>query len=131
MVAVVRCARQPPEGPMAEWSVNNRACTSTWMALRILAQHRRVFSKTCELTMQQLAFASSAISNDMRDVQARTLALQLNNVFRRIDGATLEPGVTEGQAVAAMEAVLVDDDQTVADLASVNDGNYRFFGEVT
>ena len=60
----------------------------------------------------------------------RTLALQLNNVFRRIDGAALEPGVTESKAVADMEAILADDDMTVADLATANDENYRFFGEV-
>jgi hypothetical protein len=28
-----------------------------------------------------------------------------------------------------MEALLVDEDKTVADLAEVNDSNYRFFGE--
>ena len=115
---------------MAEWSVNNRACTSTWMALRVLAQHKKVFSATGALTMKQLAFASSAVSDEMRAVQARTLALQLNNVFRRIDGATLEDGVTESKAVADMETILSDDDKTVAELATANDANYRFFGEV-
>jgi hypothetical protein len=115
---------------MADWSVNNRACTSTWMALRLLAQHKRVFSKTGELEMQQLAFWNSATSDEMRDIQARALAVQLNNVFRGIDGATLEPGVKEADAVSEMEAVLVDSEKTVADLASINDSNYRFFGEV-
>ena len=114
---------------MAEWSVNNRACTSTWIALRLLAQHKRVFSKTGSMTIGQLAFRNSAASDELHEVQARTLAQQLNNVFRNIDGATLEPGVKEGDAVSAMEDVLVDDEKTVADLAFVNDSNYRFFGE--
>lgn len=114
---------------MADWSVNNRACTSTWMALRLLAQHKKVFGKTGELTMPHLAFWNSATSDEMRDVQARTLAIQLNNIFRAIDGATLEAGVKEADAISEMEALLVDEDKTVADLAEVNDSNYRFFGE--
>ena len=115
---------------MADWSINNRACTSTWMALRLLAQSKRVFSKSGELTMPQLAFWNSATSDEMRDIQARTLASQMNNIFRRIDGAELEPGVSEANAVSAMEEALLDEEGTVADLASVNDKNYRFFGEV-
>ena len=121
----------PMEAPMADWSVNNRACTSTWMALRLLAQHKKVFGKTGELTMPQLAFWNSATSDEMRDVQARTLAIQLNNIFRAIDGATLEAGVKEADAISEMEALLVDEEKTVADLAEVNDSNYRFFGEGT
>src|SRR4051794_33796650 len=105
---------------MADWSVNNRACTSTWMALRLLAQHKLVFSKTGSLGMKQLAFRNSIVSDEMLDVQARTLAIQLNNVFRDIDGATLEPGVKQATAISDMAAVLVDDDKSVADLAFVN-----------
>ena len=116
---------------MADWTINNRACTSTWMALRLLAQHKRVFSKTGSMTMNQLAFRNTAVSDELHTIQAKTLALQLNNVFRKIDGATLEPGVTEGQAVADMQAILSDDTKTVAELAEVGDRSYRFFGEAT
>ena len=114
---------------MTDWSINNRACTSTWMALRLLAQSKRVFSKTGALTMPQLAFWNSATSDEMRDIQARTLAIQMNNIFRRIDGAELEPGMSEAKAVSEIEEALVNEENTVADLAAVNDRNYRFFGE--
>jgi hypothetical protein len=116
---------------MAEWSVNNRACTSMWMALRILAQHKKVFGQAGALTMKDLAFRNTTASDELHEVQARTLAVQLNNVFQKIDGAKLESGVTEGTAVADMEAVLTDDAKTVADLAEVSDRCYRFFGEVS
>lgn len=116
---------------MSTWSVNNRACTSTWMALRVLAQHGKAFPNAGALAMRQLAYWNPAATPEMRALQAKTLAKQLDNVFRLVDGAELESGVKGADAVRAIEEVLVDADRTVAELAEVNDGNYRFWGEGT
>jgi hypothetical protein len=114
---------------MAEWSPNNRACTSTWIALRVLEQSNRVFPKSGQIRMRQLAYWNSVASDAMRHLQARTLAKQMDNIFRVVQGATLEPGAKSDIAMEFMAATLIDGDRTMADLAEINDHLYRFWGE--
>jgi hypothetical protein len=114
---------------MPEWSPNNRACTSTWMALRLLDQSALVFPRSGSVPMRQLAYWNTVASDQMRQLQARTLAKQIDNIFRIIDGATLEPGGTADAAVEVMTATLVDGDRTMAEFAEINDHLYRFWGE--
>ena len=114
---------------MSAWSVNNRACTSAWMALRLLDQSSRVFAVSGTIKMRELAFWSTAASDAMRRLQAATLAKQLDNVFRLVDGAELEPGVVVSTAVNQMATALTNGDGTMSDLADVCDGCYHFWGE--
>jgi hypothetical protein len=102
----------------AEWSNNNLSCISTWIGLRILEQNKKVFDRSGTVRMRALAFWNTGATQQMRALQARTLAKQLDNIFRLVDGAEYEP------------EILADADQTLADLAEVNNRNYRFWGEV-
>jgi hypothetical protein len=111
---------------MADWSPDNPACLSTWMALRVMEQSTRVFPRSGGITMRELAYWNSVASEAMRNFQAHTLAIEMDNIFRQIDGATLEPGATAETAVDFMAAILTDDERTVAELAEVNDQLYRF-----
>jgi hypothetical protein len=115
---------------MSDWSNNNLSCISTWIGLRILEQNKKTFDKSGDVAMKSLAFWNAAATQEMRTLQARTIGKQLDNVFRLIDGAEYEDGVTGTQAVRDMAKILADADQTIADLASANDRNYRFWGEV-
>jgi hypothetical protein len=114
---------------MADWSVNSRACTSVWLALRLLEQSKKVFKVSGTIPVKKFLFWNPTASAEMRRLQATTLAKQMDNIFRQIDGATLEKGVTVTDAVAGMVGILVDADQTMADLAELCDANYRFWGE--
>jgi hypothetical protein len=115
---------------MSDWSDNNLSCISTWLGLRILEQNKKTFPKSGDLTMRSLAFWNSSTTLEMRARQARTIAKQLDNLFRLVDGAEYEDGVTSARAVGDMARILTDGQQTMADLASANDDNYRFFGEL-
>ena len=115
---------------MGDWSVNNRACTSVWIALRLLEQNKKVFASSGTITMNRLLFWNAAASGELRKLQARTLAKQMDNIFRSIDGAEFEDGITVSAAVQSMVEILIVKEQTIADLATVCDGNYRFWGEV-
>lgn len=114
---------------MSTWSRNHMECVDTWFALRMLEQTRRPFKSAGSQKMKDLLFFNSTASAGTRRNAARTLARQLHNVF--VDGfeAKLEAGVTRSKAVSGMVAVLVDGAGTIADLAGVNDRNYRFLGE--
>lgn len=114
---------------MADWSVNSRACTSVWVALRLLEQSKKVFKVSGIIPVKKFLFWNPAASAEMRRLQATTLAKQMDNIFRLIDGATLEKDVTVADAVASMAGILVDGDQTMADLAAACDACYRFWGE--
>jgi hypothetical protein len=99
------------------------------MALRILAQSNRTFDLTGALTMAELAFFNAATSDEIRTMQARTLALAMDNIFRQIDGAIFENGANPDVAIRDITDALVDAALTVAHLAERNDANYRFFAE--
>lgn len=114
---------------MADWNPNNRACTTTWSTLRILAQSQKTFNKSAGLRMDQLTFWNPTASSEMRKVQATTLATQMDNVFTLVRGAKYEKKVTKEKAIATMVDVLVDSGMTVADLAAVCDDQYVFWGE--
>jgi hypothetical protein len=113
---------------MADWSPDNPACLSTWMALRVMEQSRRVFPESGAIPMRQLAYWSTVASDAMRNLQAHTLAKEMDNIFRLIDGSTLEEGATVETALDFITAILTDGDRTVADLAEMNDQLYRFRG---
>ncbi len=116
---------------MAPWSANHRACTTTWTTLRVLAQIplNLPFSRAGTVTMKELTFWNQAGTPDLRRVQASALAAQMDNVFRLVRRAQFEPGVEPAQAVSAIANTLLGADNTLADLAEVNDANYLFWGE--
>lgn len=114
---------------MADWSPNNRACTTTWSTLKILAQNSKPFIKSGGLRMDQLTYWNPTASSEMRKVQATTLANQMDNVFTLVRGAKYEKKVTKEKAIASMTDVLVDSEMTVTDLAAVCNDQYVFWGE--
>ena len=114
---------------MADWSKNNLSCRTTWLALRILEQSKKVFSKSATVRMDQLLFWNAADSAAMRTAKARTIAIQLDNIFTLSAEARYEANSNKQTAIAAMVEILTDAGQTIADLASANDENYLFFGE--
>ncbi|MBN2226973.1 MAG: hypothetical protein JW763_06380 [candidate division Zixibacteria bacterium] len=114
---------------MAEWSKNNAACLTTWITLRVLEQSFKVFNDSAAITMKELAYWNTAASDDMRKIQATTLAHQLDNIFIKIRCARYEEGKTAEQAVSDTVTVLIDADKTMNDLAAVIDANYLFLRE--
>jgi hypothetical protein len=114
---------------MADWSRNHRACATTWTTLLILHQNRKTFDKSGDVKMAELTFWNQTASAPMRTLQAKTLAAQIDNMFRLTRGAQYEAGVTRTKATTDISDTLVDSDKTIADLAEVNDANYRFWGE--
>lgn len=111
------------------WNNNNRAHTTTWMTLRLLHQGIGVFPGAGATGMKSLFFWNSAASAKMRGVQARSLAAQMDNIFRSIYGASYEAGKDSATAVADMVSVLLDGNKTVLELADTNDSNYQFWKE--
>jgi hypothetical protein len=114
---------------MADWNKNNRACTTTWSTLRVLAQHEEVFSRSGSLAMKQLTFWNPTVTAQMKDLQVQTLARQMDNVFRKIRKAKYESGVDTDRAIGDMTTVMINGDKTVSELASIIDDDYAFWGE--
>jgi predicted GNAT superfamily acetyltransferase len=117
---------------MADWNANHRACTTTWTTLRVLGQIRKnlTFEKAGAKTMEELAFWQQTASAELRAVQARSLAIAMDNIFVMLRGARYEAGSDGAKATRDIVNTLLDAGQTVADLAEVNDANYRFWKEV-
>ncbi|UFS61882.1 hypothetical protein LOH54_09465 [Sulfurimonas sp. HSL-3221] len=114
---------------MAYWSKNNRACTTTWSTLMLLEQLDTVFREAGELKIKELTFFNQTSSGDQRKAAARTLAIQMDNVFREVRGATYEEDITGEQAIDSMLKVLTTPEATVSDLAEKCDISYNFYGE--
>ncbi len=114
---------------MANWTKNNRACTTTWTTLRVLDQNKRVFKDSGPVKMSELTFWNAAASSDLRKLQATTIANQMDNVFRDIRKANFEAGVTKEEAVAAIIDTLTVADKTISDLAAAIDAKYLFWEE--
>ena len=114
---------------MADWDRNNLACQCTWADLFVLKQSRKPFKDSGEIQMRDLLFFNPAAGSCTLENEAKMLADELDIIFRRVDGAKFEKGVTKAKAQADMVAVLKKATQTMADLAEVINANYLFWGE--
>ena len=116
---------------MAIWNANNRACTTTWTTLRVMGQipQDMVFNDAGEVKINKFTFWGEMSSTDMKQTQARALAIMMDNIFRMIRGAKYEQGKTNQQAIEDITNTLVNGEKTIADLAEINDANYYFWKE--
>jgi hypothetical protein len=114
---------------MSNWNNNNRACSTTWIALKFMEQNDNLFDESEAVKMSELTFWNSASTDDLRNVQANTLAVQMDNIFIMITGAEYEKSRKKQKAVKDIVDTLLIADKTIADLAAVNDDNYKFWKE--
>jgi hypothetical protein len=112
---------------MFTWNKNNRACTTTWSTLLILDQINAAFIDSSAIQIRDFTFWNKTGSSDMRNVLANTLAIQMDNIFTIIRGAQYENGVTKETAINGIMNILSVGDQTVSDLAELNNRNYVFW----
>ena len=107
---------------MSNWSPENRAHTTTWISLLHLG------------LLPEWAFLESGakkISNLKipDETAAKSVAIQLDNTFRRIRGAKFEEGMNEPIVHKKISALLMNKKLTVAELADNFDRLYKFWGE--
>lgn len=114
---------------MATWSKNNMACADTWIFLKALMQLNEVFSKSGTIKVEELTFWNESASPELRNIAAKTICQQLDNMFRLIDKATFEKDVTIEDAINSMADVLLKKGNTLTDVAEVVDSKYFFQGE--
>ena len=114
---------------MSNWSRNNRAHTQTWFALRVLEQKKKTFKTSGTVKIKALAFWNPTASPQARATAAKTLAIQLDNMFRLMFKAKSEAGVTKAKAIDALVNGLTDGEKTMSDLAVISDSKYAFLGE--
>ena len=114
---------------MADWNPNNLACQCTWANLFALRQSQKPFKNSGDIEMQDLLFFNPAASDDVLENEAKMLADELDVIFRQVDGAKFETGITRKKAHAEMVEILKDATKTMAELAEVIDSNYLFWGE--
>lgn len=114
---------------MSEWNNNNLACLKTWIHLKVLNQHNKVFKDTGDLKMNQLTFWNQAASPESRSESAKTICIQLDNMFRLHDKTVYESGSNQESAVENMHSIMTIEDKTVELLAFNIDNNYKFRGE--
>jgi hypothetical protein len=117
--------------PMAEWSKNNRAHALTWFNLRVLDQLATGFQNTASLKVSDLTFWGALSTKELRNVQANTIAINLDNMFRMINNATFEAGADRPTAIQLMHEALSNGETTIPELAAIADANYRFLDELT
>jgi len=114
---------------MADWSPNNRACTTLWSTFYIMKQLSTNFNDSGDLVMSDLTYYNPLASAELRKLDAKMIADQLDNVFRVGRGAKYEDKMTKTKAINSMVKVLTDDTKMVKDLAKAVDDAYRFWGE--
>lgn len=114
---------------MAKLSNNNRAHKTAYTTLVILHQLEAPWDEAADVKMSELRHFAPSDSSEMREMHARTLAHQIDNVYRMVRGARLEPDMSLNDAIEGMVEILTDGDRTVFDLAQASDAGYRFFGE--
>jgi hypothetical protein len=117
---------------MSTWSNNNLAHVHTWLTLRVLNElpTTTTFDIAEQVQMNALAFWSDLDTPQQRATKAMTLAAQLDNFFRLIQGAQFELGIDAATAVQSLAGTLQDSARTLLDLAQVADDCYRFRNEV-
>jgi hypothetical protein len=115
---------------MADWTKNNRACTTLWTTLFKMQQLSTNFDDSGELKINNLTFYNSLGSAELRKQQAIIIADQLDNVFRIGRGAEYEKNVDRTKAISCTVDILTDEDKLVKDLASAIDDSYNFWGEI-
>jgi ubiquinone biosynthesis protein UbiJ len=115
---------------MAEWINNKPACLKTWIHLKALEQHNEVFTAAGLLKMNQLLFWNQSAGSGLRELSAKTICTQLDNMFRLFDKAEYENSSNTLKAIDGLVKVMTDESKTIADLAAAADINYRFRGEV-
>jgi len=115
---------------MFEWSKNNRACTTTWSTLFVLDQNKSTFDKSATKKMSELLFWAQSASSDARSIQAKGIAIEIDNIFTLVRGATYEKDKTKEMAIDSIAAILIVESKTIKDLAEENDKNYLFWQEV-
>lgn len=114
---------------MSDWSRNNKAHVSTWLSLYVLDQLSVSFKEAKDLKVSALTFWSPLDSEDMRRARAKTIGIQLDNMFQFIYGATLEDGVTRERAITTLQDALAKADTTLPALGRSVDDCYDFIGE--
>jgi len=114
---------------MAIWNPSKRACTTVWSTLRVLDQNDGPFSMSGDIKVSELTYWSAGSTVKMRQLQANSLANQMDNIFREIRGAKYEEGVSREKALQDIVSTLMDEEKTISDLAEVADANYIFWGE--
>ncbi len=114
-----------------KWSSNNRACKTVWSVLMGLDQisESQPFKTTGDIKMRALTFFPQDAGDDVAEAKTHAFALQLDQVFRLIRGATYEAGIDQQKAVEEMQAVLKEGDETTTRLADVADDMYLFLNE--
>ena len=114
---------------MADWSKNNRACTTLWTTLNKMEQLSTNFDDSGDLKMNDLTFYNALGSADLRKQQAIIIADQLDNIFRIGRGAEYETDIDRTKAISSIVQILTDEEKLVKDLASTVDDAYNFWGE--
>ena len=116
---------------MSSWSVNNRSATTTWLTLKLLAQipKNEVFKDSGKRKMDELLFWNKSSSEKIRKIQAESLSIMIDNIFRDIRGAVYEDGIDGAEAVEEIRTSLLDKNITIEELAEIIDQNYLFWGE--
>jgi hypothetical protein len=108
---------------------NVRAHLRTYFGLVVLKELEVSFndagnSKVTELRMYQPNIGADALRQN-----AEILAHQLDNFFRMIHKAILEPDKTLHDAIGGLVNVLIDRQKTIFDVAQQIDSTYLFVGE--
>ena len=114
---------------MSDWSKNNKAHSLTWFSLKVLDQLSTGFQDSGQLTVGDLTFWGALSTNELKQTQAATLAINLDNMFRMVFNAQLEDGRDRMAAISALQAALGSADTTLPELAAISDENYAFLGE--
>ena len=112
---------------MAAWKKDVIACRLTWYVLGVLNQSKQAPEDSGDIPVSDFEFWLP--DEDLRRTAAKSLAIQLNNVFQTYYGAKYEEGSMRSVAIPAMHECLMDEEMTMADLAEVVNENYRFLGE--
>ncbi|MDR3667476.1 MAG: hypothetical protein P4L35_11595 [Ignavibacteriaceae bacterium] len=112
---------------MAKWDLSSRACKTTWSTLMTLDQIDEVFINSGTIKMADFALWNPASSAAIRQVQASTIANQMDNIFRNIRHDTYQNGIDNNKAINDIVAILIVEDKTISDLAEVINSDYIFF----
>ena len=108
------------------WTNNNLACLHVWSWLRFLKQFKWSFKTAGDHCLNEMTYWNKVVSDDLRAIEAKTIAAELDRIFTQGLLAAYESGFNMTKAVNRMTEELADGTKTVCEFSMVVDEIYQF-----
>ncbi len=84
----------------ALWGTSNRAAKTTWSTLSVLDQQALPFNDAGAVMLNKLAYWGTGESPQTQMTKSKSLAIQIDNIFRSIRGINYENSIDKSSVIS-------------------------------